>query len=157
MTFIVVTGTPGTGKTTVATHLAERLGYVYVDVSEFIESHTLSEGYDDEKKCEIVDTDRLAEKLFEVFKGRDVVIDSHLSHYISKDVVDLCIVTKCDITVLKERLEKRGYSEKKVRENLDAEIFDTCRVEAEEAGHTVLVAETDKEVDYDFISKKVLS
>ena len=46
------------------------------------------------------------------------------------------------LKTLKKRLEKRGYSKEKVRENLDAEIFDTCRIEALEAGHNVEVIYT---------------
>ena len=56
----------------------------------------------------------------------DIIIDSHLSHYLPRKYVDLCIVTKCDIKVLKNRLKNKKYSKSKVRENLDAEIFDIC-------------------------------
>ena len=57
--------------------------------------------------------------------------------------VDKCIITKCDLKELEKRLQKRKYSKEKIRENLDAEIFDTCRVEALEAGHNVEVVNTD--------------
>jgi len=73
---------------------------------------------------------------------KDVVIDSHLSHYLPKKYVDKCIVTKSSLEELKKRLKKRGYKEGKIRENLDAEIFDICRIEAEEAGHDVEVVQT---------------
>jgi broad-specificity NMP kinase len=43
---------------------------------------------------------------------------------------------------LKKRLEKRNYSKSKIRENLDAEIFDVCLVEAKEKGHKIKVIET---------------
>ena len=73
-----------------------------------------------------------------------LVIDSHLSHYLPKKYVKLCVVTKCDLKVLKKRLEKRKYSKGKVRENLDAEIFDVCLNEAKELGHKVKVVDTTK-------------
>src|SRR3989344_3218410 len=43
---------------------------------------------------------------------------------------------------VKKRLEKRGYNKLKIRENLDAEIFDVCYEEAKELGHKVEVIES---------------
>ena len=73
-----------------------------------------------------------------------MVIDSHLSHYLDKKYVDLCVVVKCDIKVLKKRLEKKKYSKAKIRENLDSEILDVCLVEALENGHKIKVIDTTK-------------
>ena len=73
-----------------------------------------------------------------------LIIDSHLSHYLLKEYVKLCVVTKCDIKVLKGRLEKRKYSKLKVRENMDAEIFDICFGEAEDFGHKIKIIDTTK-------------
>ena len=78
---------------------------------------------------------------------KTLVIDSHMSHFLPKDYVELCVVTKCDLKTLKIRLEARGYSEAKVKENMDAEIFDVCRVEAEEMGHNVITITTSSPAD----------
>ena len=43
---------------------------------------------------------------------------------------------------LKKRLEKRGYSKQKIRENMDAEIFDVCLNEAKEEGHKIKIVRT---------------
>jgi len=67
-----------------------------------------------------------------------------LAHYIPKKYVDFCVVTKCDLKVLKKRLEKRKYPESKVRENIDAEIFDICLMEAIEAKHNLIILDTTK-------------
>jgi len=141
---IIVTGTPGTGKTTVAKKIAKEKGIKYIDVNNIISKYKLSEGYDRKRKTKIVDTDKLNKILIKIIKeNKGLVIDSHLSHYLPKRYVDLCIVTKCSLKELKARLEKRKYSKAKVRENLDAEIFDTCRVEAIEKGHKVGTTYTD--------------
>ena len=143
MTTIIVSGIPGTGKTTVAKKIANEKDYIYVDVKEVIKKHNLSEGYDKARDTEIIDIDRLNKALIEIIETeRNVVIDSHLSHYLPKKYVDKCIITKCDLKELKKRLAKRGYSKEKIRENLDAEIFDTCRVEALEAGYDIEVVYT---------------
>ena len=49
------------------------------------------------------------------------------------------------IKELKKRLEDRGYSSLKVRENVDSEIFDICLTESMESGHKVFIIETDKD------------
>jgi len=77
-------------------------------------------------------------------KNNNIIIDSHLSHYLPKKYVDLCIVIKCDIKELKKRLEKRKYSKIKIRENLDSEIFDICLVEAKENKHKIIIVDTTK-------------
>jgi adenylate kinase len=143
MTVIIVTGTPGTGKTTYAKKFAKDKNYEYIDVKEVIKENNLSENHDDELDTDIIDTDKLNGVLIDIIKKeKDVVIDSHLSHYLPPELVDECIVTKCNIKTLKKRLVERGYSESKVHENLDAEIFDVCRIEALESGHNVIVIDT---------------
>ncbi len=154
---IIVTGTPGTGKTTVAIRLAKKTGWKYIDVNKFIAKEKLSEGYDRKKKCKIVDETKLGKALAKLVKTskETLIIDSHMSHYMPAKSVNLCIVTKCNLKLLKRRLKRRGYAENKMKDNLECEIFDTCLIESQEAGHTVVTVETDKKVDYDKIMKKI--
>jgi adenylate kinase len=171
---VLVTGTPGTGKTTLAKMLAKKLAMKYIDVNQIIKERGLSEGYDAKRAAKIVDTKKLGKAMLaeiEMLKAEladwagkagkgsksgkpdkpdkpdkpvsGVIIDSHLSHYLPARAADACIITKCSLKTLKRRLEKRGYSEAKVRENLDAEIFDVCFSEAKEAGHNVIVWDTE--------------
>ena len=137
---IIVTGTPAAGKTTAAKMIAEHINGTYIDVNIIIEEKNLSEGYDNEMDCKIIDTDKLNLSLIEMIDNsqKTLVIDSHMSHYIPKEHVSLCIVINCELKELKKRLEERGYSTAKVKENMDAEIFDICRTEAEEAGHRII-------------------
>lgn len=65
MKTIIITGTPGTGKTTLAKNLAKRLDYYYVDVNKFISKNKLSEGYDKKRKTKIVDAKKLNKKLIQ--------------------------------------------------------------------------------------------
>lgn len=153
---IVVTGTPGTGKTTFSKKLAKETGAEYLDVSELIKDKNLSEGYDEERQCEIIDTDRLVETILKVCSdGRSYIVDSHLSHYLPPAEIKICIVTKCGLKELRSRLEARGYKESKIKENMEAEIFDVCRIEALESGHKVLVVETDKDYDVSILSATI--
>jgi len=144
MAVIIVSGTPGTGKTAVARAI-EALGYKCLDIGSIVAEKGLSEGYDRAMKCHIVDTARLNKALtgfIKGSKGKLIVIDGHLSHFLPSRYVDLCIITKCGIKELKKRLEKKGYSKKKVRENLDCEILDICLNEAKENKHNVKTFDT---------------
>jgi len=144
MKVIIVTGTPGTGKTTFAKKLSKEKNYDYFDVNRIIKKYNLSEGYDKRMKTHLVDVKKLNKILIRIIikSKKGLVIDSHLSHYLPKRYVELCYVIKCNIKKLKRRLIKRGYSKSKLRENLDAEIFDVCLTEAKERGHKIRIVTT---------------
>jgi len=145
MDVIIVTGTPGTGKTELALEIAKLLKYEYIDVNDVVKKEKLVESYDKERKTNVVDERMLSKALVNLIKSKkapNLVIDSHMSHCIPAKYADLCIVAKCDLKVLKRRLEKKGYSKDKVRENMEAEICEVCLSEAKEAGHNVLVVDT---------------
>ncbi len=148
---IAVSGTPGTGKTTIAKKVARIFRLKYIDVNDIVKKYSLSEGYDKKKKCKIIDVKRMEKAIVKEIsdekKERGFVVDSHLSHHMSKKILYLCVVTKCDLKVLKRRLGKRKYSKSKIRENLDCEIFDICYNEALEKGHKVIAVDTTKKVD----------
>lgn len=144
---IIVTGTPGTGKTTIAKRLAKKKKAVYIDVNTVIKQHKLVDNYDKKLKTNIVDVNKLNKVLIKIIKEyqkkkQSIVIDSHLSHYLPKKYVDLCIVTKCSLKKLQRRLKKRNYPQKKIRENMDAEILDVCLLEAILNKHKVKVVTT---------------
>ncbi len=176
MKIIIVTGTPGTGKTLLSGKLAGKLNFHYIDANDIVRKYKISEGYDKKRKTKLVDANKLNKALIREISGikntneeatklqrqknepnkknslkktknkiiDGIIIDSHLSHYLPKKYVDLCIVTKCNLKLLRKRLRKRKYSKEKIRENMDAEIFDVCLSEAREKGHNILVFDTSK-------------
>ena len=160
MRVIIVTGTPGTGKTTLAKKLSKKLDFHYLDANEIIKEYDISEGYDKKRDTNIIDTKKLNLALIKEINNHKkiengIIIDSHLSHYLPRRHVDVCIVTKCDLKELENRLRNEKYSKSKIRENMDAEIFDICLSEAKERGHKVLVVDTTKGINIDNISRKV--
>ncbi|WNY24968.1 adenylate kinase family protein [Methanolapillus millepedarum] len=145
---IALTGTPGTGKTQVS-RLLEKDGYSVLHLTEFISEHNISVERDQERDCNVVDMDGLEKavskfqdkiragfekKIKEMnFSDEDflrytkdpknlpvLVVESHMAHCLC----DLAIVLRSHPAVLKERLDARGYSEKKVHENVLSESID---------------------------------
>lgn len=140
---IIISGTPGTGKTTLAKKLAKHMKYKYIDVNKVIEQHNLEEGFDKERNSKIIPINKLKVQLKAIIKDNPkTIIDSHLSHYLPKSIVKACIITKCNLKELESRLKKRKYKKAKIRENIDCEIFDICLNEAQEKGHTITVIDT---------------
>jgi len=146
---IAITGTPGTGKTTLARKL-KRQGYLLLDVPSLIKNFKLATGYDRKRRCAIINVEGLVKaigmsirQIKRMNKGlKGVVIDSHLSHYLPKTLVSKCIVVRCSLKTLERRLQKKGYLQRKIRDNLEAEIFEVCLQEAREKGHTIKVMTT---------------
>ena len=53
-------GTPGTGKTTLGTELAQRTGLMYINVGDLAKEQELYDGYDEEYQCPVLDEDRVS-------------------------------------------------------------------------------------------------
>jgi len=182
MRVIIVTGSVASGKTTLSQKLAKKLSFRYIDINKFIGKGKIYSGYDNKRKCKIVDIKELNKSLIElinnykkqigiksminktinkslnkkkkIIKKVGIIIDSHLSHYIPRKYVDLCLVTKCNLKEMGNRLKKRGYDKDKIKENIECEIFDICLNEAKEAKHKVYVIDTTKGINISEVIKK---
>jgi adenylate kinase len=146
MKTIITSGSVGSGKTYVSKKLAKPLKYEYLDLNKVIKENELEESYDKKNQCYVVDIKKLNKILIKIIKEskKNLIIDSHLSHYLPKKYVNLCIITTCDIEILSKRLKKRKYSKSKIKNNLEVEIFNTCLLEAKEKKHNILVLDTTK-------------
>ncbi len=142
---IAVTGVPGTGKTTISSLLAKEINAYHLNVNELIKKgiwKDVTEGFDEIRQAYVVNENKLIEKIkneIEKINSKIVIIDSHLSHLLPKELIDVVIYLRCDPNVLKERLEKRGYPLHKILENVWAENLDIIGKEIEERGHTIVL------------------
>jgi len=130
---IIVTGTPCVGKTSVSKKLAVKLDAVHVNLAELVKREKLYSDIDKERNSIIADLDKVSQRIKEVIqeaKG-DVIIDGHYAvHVVDPETVDFVFVLRKDPRRLKVLMERRGYSGKKLWENLEAEILDVCLLEA---------------------------
>lgn len=146
---IAVTGTPGVGKTTLSKELARKLFAEYIDLNRYILDHKHYSTYDHIRKCPIITQNNLKKAVIELLpkykqdSSKWVVLDSHMSHFLPTKSINFLIIVGCSkLNTLKTRLEKRGYSEQKVRENLDSEIFEICKIEAIERHSNAIYIDT---------------
>jgi adenylate kinase len=145
-----ITGTPGTGKTSVC----KALGLEFMDLNRVIEEKGFYTGVDNERGCFIADLDKLNEYLRSVYKKEEeeeekrgerkggnllMVIESHLSHFLNPDVT---IVLRANPILLADRLKQKGFSTQKINENVEAETLDIILVEAVELCEIVYEVDT---------------
>jgi adenylate kinase len=124
----LITGTPGTGKTTVSIQVAKRMSADYLSVTKLVRKHQLQVGFDYKRRTRVVDLRKTRAKLRQVLQKHagTVIVDTHLPDAVPKEVVKKVIVLRCDPRVLKSRLRAKGWNARKVRENVLAEILDSC-------------------------------
>jgi adenylate kinase len=123
---VAVTGTPGTGKTSACDVLARR-GYLVVDLDDEARRGGFIVGRDEPRGSDEVDVDALRENLR--VPAKIAFVRSHYSHRMD---VNLAVVLRCRPSVVRKRLEERGWPEAKVRENVEAEAIDVITQEAVE-------------------------
>ncbi|MFH1779731.1 MAG: AAA family ATPase [Candidatus Micrarchaeota archaeon] len=127
MTFLI-TGVPGSGKTTIAKKLALKLGLPLIDVNKLVLEKKLF--YPSKEKEKTVKLKALERALKKIILKQECVVDSHL-------LCEMCLgkkifVLRCNPLVLEKRLLKRRYSRAKIKENVLSEVLDYCVVKAEE-------------------------
>ncbi|OAL33982.1 hypothetical protein AYO20_06817 [Fonsecaea nubica] len=141
---IIITGTPGVGKTTTCTQLLSlassstpTINLKHLSINDLVKSRSCHSGYDEDLQTLIVDDDKLMDEVEkDISDGEGEggwVIDWHSTAGFAVRWVDLVVVLRCEETsVLYDRLMARGYKDAKVQENMDAEIFGVVTEEAKE-------------------------
>lgn len=131
---IGITGTPGTGKSTVAKELGAR-GHRVIPLSDTTTPFVLER--DESRDTLVIDEEAWAREFGRV----DGFVEGHLAHLLP---CDLIVVLRCRPDILAARLRARGYPEKKVSENAEAEALDVVLIETLEEfrGDQVLEIDT---------------
>ncbi|MEM2878492.1 MAG: adenylate kinase family protein [Candidatus Hadarchaeales archaeon] len=125
---IAVTGTPGTGKTVFAEKLSGELNAGLIRINDLIEKRKIYElDRDGTKIVEVKALKRELKKEISKFEGT-VIVEGHMSHFMQ--AATHVVVLRTSPEVLINRLESRGYSARKVMENVEAEALDIILWEA---------------------------
>ena len=157
-----MSGTPGTGKTTLAKALAVELKASYTDVGRLVEVEGLYGAIDLKRSTKIVKLEALANRLNDIIKGAEglVIVDGHIADIVTPDLVDLAIVLRTHPDELKRRLMEAGWPTRKVEENVASEILGDCLSRVVKAYGYSKVYEVDttklKPVEVLEIAKKII-
>ncbi|MEM4133967.1 MAG: AAA family ATPase [Candidatus Micrarchaeia archaeon] len=142
MAIFVLTGTPGTGKSSIANYFAKKK-WAIIDLNDLVNKKHL--WYTKEKGSKVVDIASLKrETIKEISRIKNkykiskepnnelnIIIEGHLACEITLPV-DAVIVLRTRPDILIKRLIKRKYPKYKISENVQVEIIDYCTKKAEE-------------------------
>ncbi|MCD6414050.1 MAG: AAA family ATPase [Candidatus Diapherotrites archaeon] len=145
---LVITGTPGTGKTTLADNLGELLDLSVVHTNDIVKKKKLFTGVEDGSL--IVKLPALKREL-KNFKG---IAEGLVLCEMKLDGVALVLRTRPE--VLEERLKARGYHEGKIRENVEAEALDYCAIKARQNYKRVFEVDTSDRTPADTVEHVLL-
>lgn len=130
---IVVTGTPGTGKTAFSKKLAREIGADYVPLTQLVSEEKLYTSFDRERMSWVVNLRRVQRTLIRLLSQERgwVIVDTHIpGGIVAKSSLRAVFVLRCDPRILEKRLIRKKWKPGKVRENVLAELLDACLIEA---------------------------
>ncbi len=132
---ILITGTPAVGKTTTAKQLTKMLpDALYINLTNYAKTYKLTQGEDTERKTTIINEDKMRTKLAETINTADeadIIIDGHYAAAVTPtELVSKVFVLRRNPKELKRFMERCGFEDAKLWENLSAEILDVCLIEA---------------------------
>jgi len=154
---IVITGTPGTGKSSLAKDLAKRIHYPLLDVRKLIEKRRIFKIMpgESEKTVNLRALQRLVKAWFR--DHPDGIAESHLLCEFDAGG-ELVVALRCRPDVLESRLKKRRYGAAKIRENVLAEALDYCLQKAEanaKQSRRVIQIDTTRRISAEAFARKV--
>ena len=138
---LALTGTPGTGKTTIAQLLQEKKISV-IDLKQVAINHGFIESHDMKRDSIVIDIEAINRYIISNYQSEEnIVIEGLVSHLL--ECVDEIIVFRCHPKILRSRLIERGWSRDKIKENLEAEMLDIILCESIEQHGLEKVCEID--------------
>ncbi|CAK9213271.1 unnamed protein product [Sphagnum troendelagicum] len=129
---ILVTGTPGTGKTSTCSLLASATGLRHINVGELVKEKSLHDGWDAELDCYVVNDDLLCDEMEDMMRDGGNLVDYHNCDFFPERWFDYVVVLQTDNSVLYDRLTNRGYMGRKLQNNMECEIFQVLLEDAHE-------------------------
>jgi adenylate kinase len=139
--FVALTGTPGTGKTSVSKLLSDK-GYFVVSITEIAENKDFILEFDQERQSKILDTDKINKYIKSEYSEKNlVIIEGHLSHLLK--CCEKVILLRAHPKKLVKNLDKKNWKKEKIKENLQAEALDIILCEITEVHKSEDIFEID--------------
>jgi adenylate kinase len=129
---ILIVGTPCVGKTTLAKQLVKRIEAFYINLTENKKKNCLTLRKDLQRNSVIVDEAKMLSALADTIAQLNcsIVVDGHFAaSVVPRGLSTWVFVLRRNPVELKEYMQKEGFSEAKIYENLSAEILDVCLIE----------------------------
>ena len=129
---ILITGVPGTGKSSVAKLLSGKLGIPLLDINKLVSALGLYSSVDEQDGAKVVRLKALESELSAAIKAekRGIIAEGHLGCEMRLPVSKV-FVLRCEPGELRRRLAPRGYLPEKVASNALSEALDYCTVLSE--------------------------
>ncbi|RLN60738.1 hypothetical protein BBJ28_00021449 [Nothophytophthora sp. Chile5] len=108
-------------------------GLLFLDWMVGLGERGLHSGRDEDFDCFVLDEDKVCDEMEEMMVEGGKLVDFHTCDFFPERWFDLVVVLRTDNTTLFDRLQKRGYSDKKVSENVECEIMQVVLQEARES------------------------
>ncbi len=126
---IIVTGTPGVGKTVLSKLLVKKTGFIFLSLGELVKKAHLHKGFDLQARSYIIKEAVVRKKLesyFEDHRAKGVIFETHsLARILPRDTRGMvAVVLRLDPIVLAKRLRARNWPKLKIWENVEAEMID---------------------------------
>lgn len=132
MPVILVGGSPGTGKTRVAKILGSKMSMDAISLGQLAEESGCVSAEDKIRKTGIINEDCLVDVLDDLTsdKSKSMIIEGHYIDLVPSSAVKWVFILRTHPDELKKRLSERDYPVEKVNENVEAEIFGVCQMDA---------------------------
>ena len=149
---ILISGTPGVGKTSFTTLLQSRIldekNYQMknINLGNIVTENKLYKEWNDEFNVPVFDDDMICDYLEPIIEEGGCLLDFHSAGFIPEDWIDLIVLLRCNNTELYDRLKERGYNDKKITENIECEIMEVTADDVKENFNNEKIMELKSEV-----------
>lgn len=141
---MILTGTPGTGKSSVAKQLQTAYNIPVLEINKIVKEKELFLGYNHRRDTLIIDKVAVEDYLTKCLVELEVVlVVGHYVEFPALQTARLVFVLRCNPAILRKRLQERGYVQVKIDENIDSEIMQVCLEEGRAFFRDAVILEFD--------------
>ncbi|KAG2159574.1 P-loop containing nucleoside triphosphate hydrolase protein [Suillus bovinus] len=128
---IIITGTPGTGKSTHAQLLQDTspVPLKHINVGQLVKDNAFHHGFDQQWQSYTVDEDKLLDELEPLASAGGIILDWHTCEIFPERWADLVVVLRLQ----SYHALGTNYPLKKIQENNEAEIMEVVLQEARDS------------------------